>query len=143
MLRLALRSDDRRVEVKLSSLLPGGIYEGSVEETVLFNGKEEEVVVMKREYFFHGISSEEVLKLFLLPPIYNLFPVGWRTTTLSSSKKSATSTTSHTSLQRWIVEERNASLQLIPNFDMTCDLINSTMMSTAQTRFTATSESDF
>ena len=75
MLRLALRSDDTRVKINLSSLLPGNIYKGTLEETAAF------IPLKKRQYFFHGILSKEELKLFLLCPIHNLFPVGWATLT--------------------------------------------------------------
>eukprot|EP01035_Chromulina_nebulosa_P034380 gene34380-46112_t len=123
MLRLALRSDDTRVEIKLSSLLPGKkIYKGTLEEIAAFNS---EVVVIKRDYFFHGISSTEELKLFLLSPIYNLFPVGW--TTLTTSTTQSVSMTPQLSLQKWI--QQNSALQEIPRFnDMKCSLVNSNLM---------------
>ena len=119
MLRLALRSDDTRVEIKLSSLLPGKkIYKGTLEEIAAFNSE----VVIKRDYFFHGISSKEELKLFLLSPIYNLFPVGW--TTLTSTK--SVRMTPQLSLQKWI--RQNSALQVLPSSDMKCSLVNSNLM---------------
>ena len=128
MLRLALRSDETRVEIKLSSLLPGRIYKGTQVDTAAFNSD----VVIEREYFFHGISSKEELKLFLLSPIYNLFPVGLATL---SSKKSVSISPQLSlenpllekpSLQKWI--EQKPALKVLQGFDMECDLVNSSLL---------------
>eukprot|EP01036_Dinobryon_divergens_P028460 gene28460-37406_t len=122
MLRLALRSDDLRVTMRLSEFLPGNCYRGTLEETI------SEAIVIRREYLFHGISSEQELRLFLLSPIYNLFPVGLATV---NSKQSAPSLATHTSLQKWILQ--NASFEVFPKtLDMKCDLKNATLMKTAQ-----------
>eukprot|EP00597_Dinobryon_sp_UTEXLB2267_P000141 CAMPEP_0170057106 /NCGR_PEP_ID=MMETSP0019_2-20121128/243_1 /TAXON_ID=98059 /ORGANISM="Dinobryon sp., Strain UTEXLB2267" /LENGTH=709 /DNA_ID=CAMNT_0010261743 /DNA_START=982 /DNA_END=3108 /DNA_ORIENTATION=- len=123
MLRLALRSDYLTVFMNLSSLIPGSIYKGTVEETSPSCEK-----VITREYFFHGISSKEELKQFLLSPIYNLFPVGWAT--LNSKKCS--SVTPITSLQNWI--QQNTSLELLPPLDMYCELKNSVLMNQDKTK---------
>jgi len=119
MLRLALRSDDLSITMRLSEFLPGNCYRGTLEDAI------SEAVVIRREYFFHGISSKQELRLFLLSPIYNLFPVGWAALNIKQSARLEP----HISLQKWIVH--NDSFEVFPKtLDMICDLKNATLLDT-------------